>query len=54
VWRRHGHLRVVLKEIDSHLRLLAAAGTVNETGATSALQSFDQVRDMVWRLLNPV
>jgi four helix bundle protein len=41
------------KEVDSHLRLLAAARAVEPTGATTALQSFDEVRAMTWRLLNP-
>ena len=42
------------KEADSHLRLLAAAGAVNGVVAENALQSFDEVRAMTWRLLNPV
>jgi four helix bundle protein len=41
------------KEVDSHLRLLAAAGAVNRTAADIALDGFDQVRAMTWRLLNP-
>jgi four helix bundle protein len=41
------------KEVDSHLRLLAAARAVNRTAAISALDGFDQVRAMTWRLLNP-
>ncbi len=54
---RQHHWRIAYasaKEVDSHLRLLAAAGAVNPTGADRALQSFDQVRAMTWRLLNPV
>jgi four helix bundle protein len=54
---RHHHWRIAYasaKEVDSHLRLLAAAGAVNGTGANTALQSFDQVRAMTWRLLNPL
>ena len=42
------------KEVDSHLRLLSAAGAVNGVGAERALRSFDQVRAMTWRLLNPI
>ncbi len=42
------------KEVDSHLRLLSAAGAVNRVGAEKALGTFDQVRAMTWRLLNPV
>jgi four helix bundle protein len=41
------------KEVDSHLRLLAAAGAVNRSATTIALDGFDQVRAMTWRLLNP-
>ena len=41
------------KEVDSHLRLLTAAGAVNETAANAALDGFDQVRAMTWCLLNP-
>jgi len=41
------------KEVDSHLRLLASAGAVNRTSADYALEVFDQVRAMTWRLLNP-
>jgi len=54
---RQHHWRIAYasaKEVDSHLRLLAAAGAINPTGAERALQSFDQVRAMTWRLLNPV
>jgi four helix bundle protein len=42
------------KEVDSHLRLLDAAGAVNSTAANKALVGFDQVRAMTWRLLNPL
>jgi len=41
------------KEVDSHLRLLAAAGAVNPSATDVALDGFDQVRAMTWRLLNP-
>ncbi len=41
------------KEVDSHLRLLATAGAVHGIGAEKALETFDQVRAMTWRLLNP-
>ena len=41
------------KEVDSHLRLLVAAGAVNLTRAGEAIQLFDRVRAMIWRLLNP-
>ena len=42
------------KEVDSHLRLLAAASAVNGTGAERVLQGFDEVRAMIWRLLHPM
>ena len=41
------------KEVDSHLRLLARAGAVNGAKADRALSTFDEVRAMTWRLLNP-
>lgn len=41
------------KEVDSHLRLLASAGAVNEALADDVLNVFDQVRAMTWRLINP-
>jgi four helix bundle protein len=41
------------KEVDSHLRLLARAGVVNGIEAAMALETFDQVRAMTWRLLHP-
>jgi four helix bundle protein len=42
------------KEVDSHLRLLAQAGAVDSTRANSAMQLFDEVRAMTWRLLHPM
>ena len=41
------------KEVDSHLKLLAHAGAVNRTRIKRALSTFDEVRAMTWRLLNP-
>jgi four helix bundle protein len=41
------------KEVDSHLRLLAATGAISSTAAQTALDRFDQVRAMTWRLINP-
>jgi four helix bundle protein len=41
------------KEVDSHLRLLAQAGVVSSVKTNRALKSFDEVRAMTWRLLNP-
>ncbi len=54
---RQHHWRIAYasaKEVDSHLRLLDAAGAVNGIGAENALKTFDQVRAMTWRLLNPI
>ncbi len=41
------------KEVDSHLRLLVQAGVVDGRSATTVLDTFDQVRAITWRLLNP-
>ena len=41
------------KEVDSHLRLLASAGAIDRARADDALESFDRVRAMIWRLLHP-
>jgi four helix bundle protein len=41
------------KEVDSHLRLLAATGAVNASATQPALDGFDEVRAMIWRLVNP-
>ena len=41
------------KETDSHLRLLAEVGAVDRTRVENALELFDQVRAMTWRLLHP-
>ncbi len=54
---RQHHWRIAYasaKEVDSHLRLLSAAGAVNGAGAENALETFDHVRAMTWRLLNPI
>ena len=40
------------KEVDSHMRLLKKAGAINGIMAEHALQTFDEVRAMTWRLLN--
>ncbi len=53
---RFHHWRIAYasaKEVDSHLRLLAAAGAVDRDRADVALDLFDQVRAMTWRLLHP-
>ncbi len=41
------------KEVDTHLRLLSATRAINGSHADQALQLFDEVRAMTWRLLNP-
>jgi four helix bundle protein len=41
------------KEVEIHLRLLAGAGVVNSVRAGQAIETFDEVRAMMWRLLNP-
>jgi four helix bundle protein len=40
------------KEVDSHLRLLSHARAINRSRADEALDAFDQVRAMTWRLIN--
>jgi four helix bundle protein len=42
------------KEVDSHLRLLVAAGAVDAGQVGRALRLFDEVRAMTWRLLHPL
>jgi hypothetical protein len=41
-------------EVDCHLRLLNVSGAVHRGKATTALQLFDEVRAMTWRLLHPI
>jgi four helix bundle protein len=41
------------KEVDSHLRLLVHASAVDAPAAATALDLFDEVRAMVWRLVHP-
>jgi four helix bundle protein len=53
---RAHHCRIAYasaKEVDCHLRLLRVTGAVHRGKATNALQLFDEVRAMIWRLLNP-
>ena len=53
---RSNHWRIAYasaKEVDSHLKLLAHAGAISRAGASDAMNAFDQVRAMTWRLLNP-
>ena len=41
------------REVDSHLQLLARAGAVDSRQAATAIATFDEVRAMTWRLVNP-
>jgi four helix bundle protein len=41
------------KEVDTHLRLLCLTRAVHREKATTALQLFDDVRAITWRLLHP-
>jgi len=53
---RSNHWRIAYasaKEVDSHLKLLAHAGAISQKDAGDAMNAFDQVRAMTWRLLNP-
>jgi four helix bundle protein len=54
---RFNHWRIAYgsaKEIDTFLRLLAGAGVVEKARTGAALELFDQVRAMTWRLLHPI
>ena len=53
---RYYHFRVALgsaREVDVHLRLLLAISSVDCSEAAKAIQLFDRVRAMTWRLLHP-
>ena len=53
---RFHHYRIAYgsaKEVDTHLQLLVGAGVVNTDQTDTALQLFDDVRAMTWRLLHP-
>ena len=53
---RMHHYRIAYgsaKEVDTHLRLLTGAGAINANQAATALQLFDDVRAMTWKLLHP-
>ena len=41
------------KEVDTHLRLLSGSGAIDADRTDSALQLFDEVRAITWRLLHP-
>jgi len=40
-------------EADSHLRLLLAAGAADAAAAQRAIELFDRVRALTWRLIHP-
>ena len=40
------------KEVDSHLRLLSRAGAIDGSRVTEALNAFDEVRAIIWRLIH--
>jgi hypothetical protein len=42
------------QEVDSHLRLLIHASAVDRRAAALALDLFDEVRAMTWRLVHPM
>ena len=53
---RMHHWRIAFasaKEVDTHIRLLARSKSVECRRATEALDLFDEVRAMMWRLLHP-
>jgi len=53
---RMHHCRIAYasaKEVDTHLRLLVQAGAIDTNRAEDALDLFDQVRAITWRLLHP-
>ena len=41
------------KEVDTHLRLLVHADAIDSTRTREALNLFDDIRAMTWRLLHP-
>ncbi len=41
------------KEVDTHLHLLTGSGAIEYVQAGSAIQLFDEVRALSWRLLHP-
>ena len=50
------HFRVAFgsaKEVETHLGVLLTAGVIDRGQAARALQLFDDVRAMTWRLLHP-
>jgi four helix bundle protein len=53
---RLNHWRIAYgsaKEVDTFLRLLIASGSIEELPAKAALDQFDRVRALTWRLIHP-
>ena len=53
---RNHHWRIAYgsaKEVDKHLRLLTGSGAIDGIQATTAINLFDEVRALTWRLLHP-
>ena len=53
---RNHHWRIAYasaKEVDTHLRLLTGAGAIDANRSDTAIQLFDEVRALTWRLLHP-
>ena len=53
---RTHHYRIAYasaKEVDTHLRLLCISHAIPRDQATTALELFDAVRAMTWRLIHP-
>ena len=53
---RYHHWRIAYAsalELSSHLELLVGVGAVDAEQARSALELFDRVRALTWRLLHP-
>ena len=53
---RNHHYRIAYasaKEVDTHLRLLAQAAAIDVSQSDTAIQLFDEVRAITWRLLHP-
>jgi len=53
---RTHHFRIALgsaREVDVHLRILVGIGIVDRHKAAAAIELFDRVRAMTWRLMHP-
>ena len=52
---RNHHYRIAYasaKEVDTHLQLLLGAGAISDTQTHTALQLFDDVRALTWKLIH--